>query len=330
MKKVKIGIIGCGKIASCAHVPGLKAIKNVEITGLFDVKKENAERMKKDNLLDAKIFKSAEELLGSGIDGVVIGTPNSTHCPLTLQALEKGVNVLVEKPMAVNLAEADKMIVLAGKKKLYLQVNQSLRFNNIYGKMKQLIDKKTIGDIIHIRCLRASSGSPDKGWSPGAKWFIQKSFGGGIVMDIAVHMADMMGWYAGDIKSVYAVNKIRGKDSEVTDNVNAIVDFENGATGCLELSWTFPAGAGYLEIYGTEGIIRQGFNPSGDIEIAAKSKKFRKIKAGKVKNSYECFILGILGKPQTNPVEVGRKALAICSAIIESGEKKKPIALKVK
>ena len=330
MKKVKIGIIGCGKIARCAHVPGLKAIKNVEITGLFDAKKENAESMKKEHSLNAKIFKSAEELLKSGIDGVMIGTPNSTHCPLTLLALENGVNVLVEKPMSVNLAEADKMIALAKKKDLYLQVNQSLRFNNLYGKVKQLIDKKIIGDIIHMRCLRASSGSPDKGWSPGAKWFIQKSFGGGIVMDIAVHMADMMGWYAGDIKSVYAVNKIRGKDSEVTDNVNAVFDFESGATGCLELSWTFPAGAGYLEIYGTEGIIRHGFNPSGDIEIAPKGKKFRKVKASKIKDSYQCFILGIGGKPQTSATEVGRKALAICSAIIESGEKKKPVPVKYK
>ena len=330
MKKIKIGIIGCGKIASCAHVPGLKAIGNVEITGLFDVKKENAVIMKKENSLDAKIFKSAEELLKSGIDGVLIGTPNSTHCPLALQALENGVHVLVEKPMAVNLAEADKMIALAGKKNLYLQVNQSLRFNDLYGKIKQLIDKKTIGDIIHIRCLRASSGSPDKGWSPGAKWFIQKSFGGGIVMDIAVHMADMIGWYAGDIKSVYAVNKIRGEDSEVIDNVSAILNFENGATACLELSWTFPSGAGCLEIYGTEGAIRHGFNPSGDMEMALKGKKFRKLRAGKVKNSYECFILGICGKPQTNATEVGRKALAICSAIIESDEKKKPVAVKYK
>lgn len=330
MKKIKIGIIGCGKIARAAHVPGLKAIKNVEITGLFDAKKENAESMKKEHSLDAKIFKSAEELLKSGIDGVMIGTPNSTHCPLTLQALENNVSVLVEKPMAVNLAEADKMIALAKKKGLYLQVNQSLRFLPLYVKIKQLIDKKTIGDIVHMRCLRASSGSPDKNWSKGAKWFIQKSFGGGIVMDIAVHMADMMGWYAGNIKSVYSVNKIRGKDSEVTDNVNAVFDFESGATGCLELSWTFPAGAGYLEIYGTEGIIRHGFNPSGDIEIAANGKKFKKIKAGKIKDSYQCFILGICGKPQTCATEVGRKALAICSAIIESDEKKKSVPVKYK
>jgi predicted dehydrogenase len=330
MKRVKIGLIGCGKIADCAHTPALLDLnKKAKITALFDLNQKAAESLKKKYSLDSEIYSSVEELLQSDVDGVIISTPNVTHCPLTLEALQAGKNVLVEKPMAINLKDADKMISFANKKGLHLQVNQSLRFNAAYAKIKKLIDEGAIGKPIHIRCLRASTNSPDKGWSPGAKWFIQKSSGGGIIMDIAVHMADAMGWYFGKAKSVFAVSSSRIKESDVPDNVTALFDFENGATGVLELSWTLPSGVGLLEIYGDKGSIRMGFDGPG-ITLSVNGGKYKNRKPGKVKNSYACFIDGINGRPDApKPEEIGRKALVYCEAIAKSGETGKPVAPKL-
>ncbi|MCX6992687.1 MAG: Gfo/Idh/MocA family oxidoreductase [Kiritimatiellaeota bacterium] len=326
MKKVKIGFIGCGKIATCSHAPEfLKIPGKTEISALYDVKAESAQNLKAKNKVEAETYASVKELLASGIAGVVISTPNSLHYELTMQALNSGVNVLVEKPMAATLKEADEMIALARKKKLVLQVNQSVRFVPAYVKIKQLIEQGKIGDPVHIRCLRASGSTPDQGWSPGAKWFIQKKFAGGLIMDIAVHMADMLGWYFGKARNVYSINQTKIKGNDVPDNVTALFDFENGATGVLELSWTIPVGGGLLEIYGSKGTIRHGFN-QGNIEMCLAGGKYKTIKPCKYQTSQEWFADSIRGLPRCPALGgVGRHALAYTLAIAESGEKNKAV-----
>jgi predicted dehydrogenase len=329
MKKVKIGIIGCGKITQVSHIPSLLEIPGkAKITALLDVNQKTVEKLKQEKDLDSGIYTSIKEFLKSDIDAVVICTPNSLHYKQSMQALEAGKHVLVEKPMATSLKQADEMIAFAKKQNLVLQVNQSLRFSAPYVKIRSLIKEGKIGDIIHLRCLRAGGSSPDKSWSPGANWFVQKKFCGGLIMDIAVHMADVLGWYAAsDAKMIYAVNPTRKKNREVPDNVNAIIEYKNGATGILELSWTIPKGGGLLEIYGTKGTIRLGFD-AGNIEMALIDKEFRVIKPVKTKTSHQCFIDAINGKASTPvPGEIGRQALALCKAIEKSGKTGKAVKL---
>ena len=325
MKKVNIGLIGCGKITRASHAPAFAQIpSNCNVIALFDTKPEAAEQIQQDNFPKAKIYASVEKLLAADLDGVVISTPNSLHHPLTIQALEANCHVLIEKPMAVDLQQADEMIAMAKKQQLVLQVNQSLRFSPPYCKIKTMIDEGNIGEVIHARCLRASATSPDKGWSPGATWFVQKKFRGGLIMDIAVHMADFLGWCCGTPKNVYSINTTKISENDVPDNVTAVIEFEQGATAVLELSWTIPCGGGYLEIYGTKGTIRLGFN-DGAVEFARPDKKYIKVRTKKIKNSQACFIDAIKGKT-TTPVSgiEGRHALAYCVALEKSGTTGKP------
>jgi len=320
MKKIKIGLIGCGKITSSSHAPEfVKLAGSCQITALFDIKSKVAEELQKDLSSKVTVYSSVEKLLNSDVDGVVISTPNTFHHPLTMQALAAGKHVLIEKPMAVDLNQADEMIAAAKRNGLVLQVNQSLHFSPPYCKIKALIEAGKIGEIIHARCLRASGSSPDKGWSPGATWFIQKKFRGGLVMDIAVHMADFLGWCCGPAKNLYSVNSTKIIGNDVPDNVTTLINFEQGATAVLELSWTIPCGGGYLEFYGTEGTIRMGFD-GGTIEMMQTGKKYRKIKTKQVKSSQKCFIDAINGRYST-PVsgEIGRHALSYCLAIEKSG-----------
>ncbi|OGV54578.1 MAG: hypothetical protein A2X49_11220 [Lentisphaerae bacterium GWF2_52_8] len=330
MRKLNIGLIGCGKITERSHIPEmLKLGSKIRIKALYDLNEKTASALKEQFSLDCEICTSVDAMLGiKELDGVIISTPNNTHCELTLKALEAGKNVLVEKPMAVSLKDADKMIKAAEKKRLHLQVNQSLRFIPAYVKIKNLIDSGKIGQPLHIRCIRAGSSSPDKGWAPGSKWFTSKAHGGGIVMDIAVHMADMLGWYFGKVKSIYSLTKSRIDEKQATDNAISLFDFENGASGVLELSWTIPTGAGMIEIYGTKGTIRMGSN--GIELILPGKKKPQVIKPGKAKGSHQYFVDGISGKANVpSPLEIGRKSLAYCLAIEESGTSGKPVKPKL-
>lgn len=326
MKKIRFGLIGCGKIVQVSHVPSLNELgSKAEISALFDINPAAAGKIQTDYAPDAKICTSIPALLKTEIDAVIISTPNSTHYRLCRQALNAGKHVLIEKPMAVNLRQADEMIALAEKKHLVLQVNQSLRFSPEYVKIKKLIDSGRIGKPLHIRCLRASTTTPDKGWSPGASWFTCKKSAGGLVMDIAVHMADFLGWCFGGTEKLFAVNRIETAGNDVPDNVSVLFDFVNGATGVLELSWTFPAAAGMLEIYGSKGVIRMESGTAG-LELKLGDGQYKQILPDKVKNAHTCFvdsIGGISGNP--SPGETGRHALAYCVAINQSAKTGKPV-----
>ena len=325
-KTLRIGIIGCGKIAHVDHVPGYKTVKGARIVSLLDVKKGQINKLRQAHDLDADGFTDPKRFLASGLDAVTVCTPNNFHYPQTLAALKAGLHVLCEKPMAATPPETSRMIAAAKRARKVLQINQTLHYLPNYIKAAELVAQGKIGKPIHIRCLRAGGSTPDKGWSPGAKWFVSKASQGGIVLDIGVHMADLMKWIAGDITEIAAYVDTRLRTIDVPDNAAALMRFENGATGVLELSWTTPVGGGLLEVYGTKGTLRMGFTADHPIELitpglAGKPDKTThpKLKA-KARNSQQAFVDAIRGKaPSPTPGELGRNAIALCDAIVKSG-----------
>ncbi|MFO7974665.1 MAG: Gfo/Idh/MocA family oxidoreductase [Candidatus Hydrogenedentota bacterium] len=334
-RKIRIGIIGCGKIAHMDHVPHYKHMRNVEIVSLLDVKRKQIDTLKEAFNLDSEGFTNKDKFFDSGLDAVSICTPNCFHYAQTITALKKNMHVLCEKPMAATLGECTRMIAAAKRKKRTLQINQTLRYLPLYRTMADLVQKGTIGDPLHVRCIRAGASTPDIGWSPGAKWFVSKEYQGGVILDIAVHMADLMRWVAGDITHVAAFVDKRLKRIDVPDNVSALTRFSNGATGVLELSWTFPVGAVYFEVYGTKGILRQGFDPEHPLEIMKAGAKDGKRNVThpplkkQVKTSQQVFVDAILGKASSDtPGELGRDAVALCDAIAKSGQTGKFVRVK--
>jgi predicted dehydrogenase len=321
-KQLRVGIIGCGKIADVTHVPGYLSTKGVKIVSLLDIVGAKAKSLRDKFKLDADCYTKFDRFMESGLDAVSICTPNYLHYPQTMATLKAGLHVLCEKPMAATLPETTRMIAAAKKAGKVLQINQTLRYLDLYVTIADLVAKGTIGKPIHVRCIRAGGSTPDKGWSPGAKWFVQKKAQGGLILDIGVHMADLMKWVAGDITDVAAYVDTRTRTIDVPDNVSALMRFANGATGVLELSWTMPCGQGLFEVYGTKGTLRQGFSPDADIEIIRpNSKRIARPKLKKnVKNSHQMFAAAIRGKsPSPTPGELGRDAIALCDAIAKSG-----------
>jgi len=321
---LRVGIIGCGKIANVDHAPGYNSLPNVKIVSLLDVLPKKIKALKKAHAPDAEGFTDLNKFLASGLDAVSICTPNHLHYPQTMAALEAGLHVLCEKPMAATPAQTTEMIDAAKAAGKVLQINHTLHYVPVYRRLAELVKSGIIGSPIHVRCIRSGGSTPDKGWSKGARWFVMKECAGGIILDIGVHMAEIMQTIVGNIAEVAAYTDTRTVRIDVPDNCVALMRFENGATGVLELSWTTPVGAGMMEIYGTRGTIRQGFHPEHPIELIFRGKRKNRVEYPKLKkspHSQKAFVDAIRGKaPSPTPGELGRRAIALCDAIARSGE----------
>lgn len=332
VRNLNIGVVGCGKIAEVTHLPGFNSVQSARVVALCD---SNAARMKalRDKAApDAELFTDFNAFLKSGLDAVAICTPNNLHCTMTLAAFRSGLHVLCEKPLAGMVRDANRMVAAARQARRILHVNQSLRYHPHYVTLAKLVAKGSIGDPIHARCIRAGGSTPDKGWSPGATWFVSRRNQGGIILDIAVHMADVLKWIMGDVREIAATVDTQTPGINVPDTVTALFRFRSGSTAVLELSWALPVGSCLLEIYGTKGRIRMGFSkqPIELTRIGTRGPKTTYPNADvKVRDSFDCFVRAIRGKALSpTPGELGRDSVALCEAIAQAGRQHKFVRVK--
>lgn len=328
---LRVGIVGCGMIAKKNHLPGFAKAGGWKVTALCDVRPERmAEKAEEFGLAEAARFEKDTDLFASGlVDAVAICTPNDCHYPQTLAACAAGLHVLCEKPMAGSLDQCTRMIEAAKKAGVVLQINQSIRYNAAYQTIVKKVREGAIGEPFHVRCIRAGNGTPNKGWSPGADWFVQKKHEGGMLVDIGIHMADLLRMIMGPATKVAGLVDTRLPDIDVPDNISALYRYANGGTGVLELSWTLPGGAGFLEVYGTKGRIRMGF-AGNDIQLWRDGPGGGEsvLVPEPCPSSQIVFARAIRGEePSWTPGEYGRRALALCLGALESSDTGKWIDL---
>ena len=248
-EKFRVGIIGAGSIAQAVHIPGWKALPDVEIVAVADLNEATA-RQAAAAAGAAHVFTDYRELLKLGLDAVDVCTPNRVHTPVVLAALGRGCHVLCEKPLAVTTAEVRRMGELADKKRRLLMTGQNNRYRAESYAVKAWAAAGNLGAVYHAR-VRATR----RAWLPTRPGFIDdKLSGGGPCMDIGVHALDAALWIMGFPKPVRVsgttkVNfahgrKIPGKWGDwdrkmysVEDFAAGFVHFANGATLALEASW---------------------------------------------------------------------------------------------
>jgi len=255
MKKLKVGIIGAGGIATNAHAPSYEKIDNIEIVGVCDIIEERAQKLAK--RLGAEFWcTDYKEIFNiPDLDAVDICTPNYLHSIIAVEALERGLNVLCEKPDAINTAEAEKMKNAADKSGKTLMVIRNNRFMNMSSYLKKYISDGKMGEIYAARCgWQRRRGIPGKGG-----WFTTKAqSGGGPLIDLGVHMIDLSMWLMGNPKPIAVSGCTYEKfaNSDVSDSVNSrfgdaksggtfdvedlamgFIRFDNGACMQIEFSW---------------------------------------------------------------------------------------------
>jgi predicted dehydrogenase len=270
VKSIGIGIIGSGGIAQGAHLPAYKALADddVRVIAVADVRRETAEQAAK-KFEVPHIYEDYRELLKrDDIDAVSVCTPNFMHKQPTIDALEAGKHVLVEKPLAINAAEGREMVAAARRTGRKLQAGLNNRFGSGPQALKRFVEAGELGNVYYARsqALRRR-GIPSWGV------FTQKDKqGGGPLIDIGVHILDLTLWLMGHPKPVAAsgqtytkFGKREGvvglmgqwdtKSYTVEDFGVGFVRFENGATLTLETSFAANLEKEIFncELFGTEG-----------------------------------------------------------------------------
>ena len=251
-KKVGIGIVGSQFISSI-HVEALKSVTEANVIAVMSPTKGNAKEFAKKHDIP-NYFTDIDEMLNlKEIDMIVIGAPNNVHCELTLKAAKKGKHVVVEKPLCLNLAEADLMIKTCKDSNVKLMYAEELCFTPKYFRLKALLDEGALGKPILLKQSEKHDG-------PHADhfWDVERS-GGGVTMDMGCHAIQFFRWLnpKNAITSVYAqmTTSVHSDKTMGDDNAIIILEFENGVIAVAEESWTKLGGMDdKAEIHGSEGV----------------------------------------------------------------------------
>lgn len=252
MDKVRIGIIGCGGIANGKHMPALKKLPDVEMVAFCDIIVERAEKAAKEfGIEGAKVYEDYKELLkDKTIDVVHVLTPNREHSFITVDALESGKHVMCEKPMAINTAEAQKMINAANRTGKKLTIGYQNRYRPDSWYLKRACDNGDLGEIYYGKA-HAIRRRAVPTWGV---FLNEEEQGGGPLIDIGTHALDLTLWTMNNYEPKMVVGSVYKKLGDQTETGNAWGDWDpkeftvedsafgyivmkNGATINLEASW---------------------------------------------------------------------------------------------
>lgn len=267
---IRMAISGTGSIAERAHIPALQSIGKIEIVALQSRTAEKARRVAGDLWPQASarpaVYADFDEMMAlEKPDAVGIFTPNYLHCELTLKAIAAGAHVLCEKPMAPRAADARRMVDAAARAGKVLMVTMQRRYGGLESLVKRALTDGAIGTPNFIRA-RLSHGGPE-GWAPGQKWFTTAGqAGGGAMLDLGVHVADLAIWYLGEVESVEGLVATLSKQIKVDDTGVMLLRFGSGALGVVEASWASVPPLSAIEVYGSEGRVMMGY-PRNDISV---------------------------------------------------------------
>ena len=258
-RALRAGVVGCGQIARHLHLTDYAECEQAEVVALCDVIQSKAEALAADKARGARVYTDYRKMLKSEkLDMVTVATPNNLHAAVTIAALKAGCHVLVEKPMATSLAQAQRMIDTAKKCSRLLMVNQSQRRFPPHVKAKEVIESGVLGKILHVTAMFGHSGPEN--WSPAGKWFFRrKEARFGAMADLGVHKADLVRHLTGkEVAEVSAyIGTLEKKRTDVEDNFVSCLRFTDGTLGTLCASWTVKGmEANYTILHCTNGTLR--------------------------------------------------------------------------
>ncbi|MDF2723427.1 MAG: gfo/Idh/MocA family oxidoreductase [Paenibacillus sp.] len=234
-RKIRFAVVGCGKIAR-THLKGITTTEEAELAAVCDVVAENAEAVAKQ--YGVRAYSSYEELLSQGdIDVVNICTPSGMHPEQTIRAAEAGKHIICEKPIAIRLDDATRMIAAARKHGVKLTSIFPRRMSPTSLFVKRLLEEGRLGKLSlcsgYVKFYRDQAYYDLAGWR--GTW---AQDGGGAMMNQGIHTVDLLQWLAGPVESLsgYATNVLR--NIEVEDTAVVSLRFKSGALGSIEATTT--------------------------------------------------------------------------------------------
>lgn len=343
---MKYALIGCGRIA----VNHLIAADNnkLDVVAVCDVLPEKMKQILEkrgwDNREDIKRYTDYREMLSKEKPELVsIATESGIHAEIALFCIENGVNVIIEKPMAMNIADAEKIIALAREKGVKVAACHQNRFNIAVQKMRKALEAGRFGKLshgsIHVRWNR------DKGYYDQAKWRGTWAQDGGALMNQCIHGIDLLRWMMGDeVVEVYGQTRQQFHDYlEAEDLGMAVLTFANGAVATIEgTTNVYPENLEEtLYIFGEKGTAKLGGKSTNTIDVwdfsdrqegDAENRGFREPTSNVYGNGHTQLFRDMMEairddrEPYVNAV-AGRNALEVVLAIYKSAAEGKPVKL---
>ncbi len=264
-RKIKFGIIGCGHIGK-RHAAVLDDATQAELVSLCDIIDEIANGLGR--LYDVNnVFADYQQLLNSGVEVVSICTPHFLHKPMAVDALNAGMDVVVEKPMALSSSDAEEMTKLAEGLKRKLYVIKQNRFNVPILLTDEALSGNKLGKIFMVECKVL--WNRHQGYYDQSDWRGHKDKEGGALFTQASHFIDILVWWFGDIVSANTSIATQNHQIEVEDAGIANVEFSSGVLGSI--TWTTNIYnknyEGSITIIGENGTIKIGGEYLNKIEF---------------------------------------------------------------
>lgn len=267
---MKYALIGCGRI-SANHLKA--AINNdLEIVAVCDIHLQRMEQLlnKYDLCRDVSCYTDYKKMIKENhIDLISIATESGLHAEIALYCIAKGVHIVIEKPMAMSIEDAWKIIKLSEKCNVKVAVCHQNRFNVAVQKMRQVLEDGRFGKISH--------GSIHVRWNRNREYYVQAPWrgtwaqDGGALMNQCIHGIDLLRWMMGDdVKSVYGVTKQQFHTYlEAEDIGMAVVEFKNGAVATIEgTTNVYPQNLEEtLCLFGENGTVKLGGKSANKIEV---------------------------------------------------------------
>ncbi len=250
MGKLRVGVIGVGQMGQ-KHAQIYSRLPGCQLVALADPRQDHCGEVAKRLGAQLALDNYHDLLARDDIDAVSICTPDETHKTPVLAALEAGKHVLLEKPLATDLHEAEEIAAAVEASHLKLMVAYLLRFDPRYTAVRDAIDRGELGEVSYIVCHRNS---------PHTEGPRRYKAGTSLTMHVAVHDLDLIAWFMNSRSTsahAVATDKIlRGK--QMLDAASALITFENGAFASVNYSWALPDSSttrldARMEIVGTKG-----------------------------------------------------------------------------
>lgn len=341
-KTLRLGLIGCG-IQGTVLAQALSQVENAKLHSVVDIREEVAREFKTKFGAEEYFLNHNDMISREDIDAVIMAVPHSLLSGITIDTIQQNKHVFVEKPMATDPVEAQKIVNDAEKAGVNLMVGYCLRYDSARMKLKQVIDSGALGEI---RLIIAAKGSPPFNtiW-PELRWLMRKETGGGILMFLGVHMIDQVLWMAGsEVEEVFGeVNQMPDFDVDGTDTFT--LRFKNGllANACcsMQVSGGVEGNLDQIEVIGDKGAARADW-VLGDSILRIHSKVDKEYSEptmirfqtrGQFTHIYvkelQEFVNSIL-EDRTPAItgEDGLNVLKVTDAVFRSSNEHKPIVLK--
>ncbi len=268
MDRLRYAIIGCGGIAHMFHLPEMTQIPQTEFILACDLRQNRAR-------LTAEKFGAREwttdykkVLERDDVDAVIVATYHPTHAPIACEVLEAGKHVLVQKPMATHLEDADRLVEVAAQssrktnRKTYCL---PFLWSPEYEMAAEMIASGSLGKIVQLRARTAHSGPEGYysdtqkifGEQPEQCVFFRKDISEhGALFDMGVYSISALTGLAGSALRVIGAVKTLAKNAEVDDTASLLLEMESGAIAVAETTWCQATSGEEIAVYGTDASIR--------------------------------------------------------------------------